>query len=241
MKSIPNLPSAVRTSLDLADLDDIDLIRDIEQCFGLEFATEELQTLQTVGDLVALLKTRDMDRRQHRAPCEEALTFYLLRSAFTPMLPRNEIKPALPMSRIRQLWGNRKVKELEEQLGLILPKQMRLWTTITLWLVYTGTTAIGMFFFGKLGFLLGIAVWMVAFFVARKFANCTFSGKTLKDFIIRTAHMNHGRLVTLGARNDESIMRKHLTQSIVEITGLEPERFNDNTRFYPLPKRKSAT
>ena len=87
----------VQSSLGLAgDLDDVELIEDVEEAFGIRFADCDLQQCRTVGDLFELVKGSLPEGERIGRGCATAMCFYRLRRAILANFGR-ELRPATPI------------------------------------------------------------------------------------------------------------------------------------------------
>ena len=94
----------MRTSLGLAgDLDDVELVEDIEQAFGVRLPDSELSKCQTVGDLFEMIVTRLPDNGVTANRCATAMCFYRLRRAIHTLAPDRQLRPSTPISTIADL------------------------------------------------------------------------------------------------------------------------------------------
>lgn len=94
---------AVRSSLGLGgDLDDVELVQDVEQAFGVRLPDYELSRCHTVGDLFELVAARlpsqaDADR------CATAMCFYRLRRAVLALAPDVQLHPSTPIDMLQAI------------------------------------------------------------------------------------------------------------------------------------------
>lgn len=100
----PKRGVGVRSSLGLAgDLDDVALVEDIEQAFGVRLPDDEVSRCQTVGDLFELVVDRLPDRIGNADRCATAMCFYRLRRAVLTLAPDMELRPSTPIEALRGL------------------------------------------------------------------------------------------------------------------------------------------
>ncbi len=134
------------SSLGLAgDLDDVELIKDVEEAFGYRFFNDEVERCSTVGHLFELVEMRlpDADRR---AACASAMCFYRLRRAL-----RNrtsiELRPTTPIDVLGSLPVRMLYQIIKSECGLRPPVSLiSIWGCIALLLVAAipiGAFAIG--------------------------------------------------------------------------------------------------
>lgn len=84
----------MRSSLGLGgDLDDVELVQDIEQAFGIRLPDDELSRCRTVGDLFQLVAAR-LPSRADADRCATAMCFYRLRRAVLTLAPDVQLHPS---------------------------------------------------------------------------------------------------------------------------------------------------
>jgi hypothetical protein len=78
------------------DLDDIEMLQDVEEAFGFQFADEEISRCRTVGDLFEFIEAR-LPSDRLAGGCATAMAFYRLRRAFQPRVSI-KLRPKTPIS-----------------------------------------------------------------------------------------------------------------------------------------------
>lgn len=93
----------MRASLGLAGgLDDVDLVRDVERSFDIQFP-DEVWNSETVGDLFALVMAQLPDRGSEPGRCASAMCFYRLRRMVLTLAPHLELRPSTPITVLRSV------------------------------------------------------------------------------------------------------------------------------------------
>jgi len=110
------------SQITIADLDDVEIVRAVEDAFKIKITDAEAAACETVGDLFNVVKSkvRIVDRGAER--CLTATAFWRLQSAFLQENSARWITPATPLSvlmpaRNRGMWW----RKLSLQSGLALP------------------------------------------------------------------------------------------------------------------------
>jgi hypothetical protein len=117
----------------VGDLDDVELIEDVEEAFGVRFADHELERCHTVGDLFELVETRLPDGSSS-GYCATAMCFYRLRRALRPLLAI-DLCPTTAIGELKGL-SVRNLHRLIENGGLRPPPPyISLWGCLALLLV----------------------------------------------------------------------------------------------------------
>jgi len=94
----------MRTSLGLVgDLDDVDLIEDVEQAFGVRLPDDELGRCETVGDLFELIIARLPDEPKTADRCATAMCLYRVRRAILTVAPLLDLRPSSPIGALRDV------------------------------------------------------------------------------------------------------------------------------------------
>jgi hypothetical protein len=114
----------MQDSLNLfGDGDDVDVLTDVENTFGIAITDREAETTLTVGQLYDLIQMKCANAGQTRA-CLSQIAFYRLRRALISQHVQIEIRPGTPISVVRQIEGNstgQKWKTLSHESNLTLP------------------------------------------------------------------------------------------------------------------------
>ena len=117
------------------DGDDVDLIHDIEQAFGLTLPDSELRNCLTVGDVFAQVAAR-LPADPSATRCGTAMAFYQLRRAFQPRV-RTRLRPETPLSALKGMQDATLHRIIAEQCNLSPPALcMSLWGCIALAMMF---------------------------------------------------------------------------------------------------------
>lgn len=209
----------LHTSLDLVgDGDEQDLLVAIEESFGFEFANDELNHVETFGQLYdAVLSHLPNSQPSRRTHCRSALAFRRLRHAMR-LIGMGDVRPSTPLRTVVVGYANqgKLLDRLECQSGLALgQREMAPWT-----LAFGVLTAIGLILWQLSGVEL---TWMrllagaVAFAIGGFVGGMIIAGVvsllsngwgtrfdrdlvTVGDLANRAAHLNFARL---GGRHDQ--------------------------------------
>lgn len=143
----------MRSSLGLiGDLDDVELIRDVEEAFGIRFCDFDLQRCSTVGELFGLIETQ-MPHGCTGEGCATAMCFYRLRRALQPRIA-TELRPKTPLRELSGLSVRRLHRIIEDECGLRPPPQ---------YLSILGCTALLLLVALPIGVIaMGVAWWIAA-------------------------------------------------------------------------------
>lgn len=111
-----------KNTLDLHDLDDVELLEAIESACGITYSNEEAERLRTVGDVYETLVEKLKAHDERRQVCFTAICFYRLRRALRELGPIADIRPN---SRIEELFPTRRVdpvlERIQKRTGMALP------------------------------------------------------------------------------------------------------------------------
>jgi hypothetical protein len=125
-------------TLNLVDLDDAELLRDVKRTFGIKVTHAEAAALRNVGDLYDLIEAKSPDAGSTRA-CLTQVAFYRLRRALRSMGVVGEIGPQTPLSALDEVEprpASARWRQLARAADLVLP---RLETPALRWLPDAGT------------------------------------------------------------------------------------------------------
>lgn len=110
----------MRSSLGLqGDLDDVELIEDVEEAFGLRFWDAELTRCRTVGDLFELVQAR-LPSEGSTGNCATAMAFYRLRRAIQPHVAIT-LRPNSPIAALNGISVRELHRIIKEECGLRPP------------------------------------------------------------------------------------------------------------------------
>ena len=127
------------------DLDDVELIQDIEEAFGLRFSDNELAGCWTAGDLFEVVEARLP--QGSGGSCATAMCFYRLRRALQPLVG-SQLRPHTAVDALEGVSVRRLHRINEQQCGLRPPlPYLSLWGCIALALAVAlplGTLALGL-------------------------------------------------------------------------------------------------
>lgn len=113
-----------------------DLLKEVEQTFGIQIADEEAEQCATVGDLYQIICAHSPNWDGQGGTCGSLMVFYRLRRSLSPGDKRS-VTPETPLSSIG-LKPSRLFKELEVSTGLRLPAYELTWLGTTGGLLVVG-------------------------------------------------------------------------------------------------------
>lgn len=159
---------AMRTSLGLGgDLDDVELVQDIEQAFGIQLPDGELSRCETVGDLFDLVVRRLPEEFGTGDRCASAMCFYRLRRAVMTIAPNVELRPSTSIEALRHVPVRSLYRALKTVDGMRPPvPNLSLWGCLSLFLAVAAP--IGLLIWGApgwtafLGFLVAIGLFRLS-------------------------------------------------------------------------------
>lgn len=116
----------MKDTLNLAgDGDDLDVIHDVEQTFGIKLTDAEAERTRTVGQLYDLIELKRPNAGSRTLACLSQIAFYQLRRALKGMGIEDEIMPQTPISVLERI-GPRSIcpkwRRLAQSSGLDLPR-----------------------------------------------------------------------------------------------------------------------
>lgn len=216
------------SSLKLDDpLDGVELIRTVEQAYGVRFGNET--AWRTVGDMEAALLER-FPTRERPGSCPTSMAFYRLRRAVSQALALDQrLTPRTPLRMLGRGSPKRHYSELRRRMELRLPNpsQSALGATGAL-LAIGGVPAI----FAAMAFH---AWWLLALLPAGvilvKLDPGRFGRTTLGDLARNVAALNYGALADEGADRRPHMVWRMLQQAVSSIADIEPERVSRDTAF----------
>src|SRR4051812_19332950 len=110
------------------DLDDVELIQDVEEAFGLRFSDNELAGCSTVGDLFEVVEARLP--QSSGGSCATAMCFYRLRRALQPLVG-GELRPNTNLAALSGVSVRALHRIIEQECGLRPPlRYVPLWGCI---------------------------------------------------------------------------------------------------------------
>jgi hypothetical protein len=225
------------SSLGLAgDLDDVDLIEDVEEAFGVRLADDEIERCSTVGQLFELIEAR-LPETPSGQSCATAMCFYQLRRALQPhsaiaLKPQTSISAlsAVPVRKLHQI--------IETECGLRPPPQyITFWGCLALLLVLAlplGLFAIGMPWWVALpSAALGIGLYR------RAPIQLPDEVETFGDLIRIVASRSIGALAAQGARLGPTEAWQSFTDVLSDHTQLSKDEIGPETLL--LAPKKATT
>lgn len=196
------------------DLDGVELVRDLERIFDVEISNNEAESIFTVGELYDLLVTKipanEVDRK-----CATAMAFFRLRGALRRLGCEQTLAPAFEMHSLRLGRMKSILKRLERDLELRLPstKPTRIGYAASLFCFLVGLV-------GALSFHPSVPPILVGLFAARAVIIYVDPGqlpkncRTLGDLAQKTAALNYGRLIKMGARHGRDDIWENLVEAL---------------------------
>jgi hypothetical protein len=206
------------------DLDGVEVVRDLQLFFDIKVSNEEAERIFTVGEFHDLL-LRKIPGNEADRKCAGAMTFFRLRGALRRLGYGQEFTPASDMRILERGSAKSNLKELERESGLDLPKAVvtRIGCLAALFCFFAIST-IGILCLlpappgSLLALLAGSAVLLgpLAAGAIIKYidpgrlpANCA----TLADLTKKTALINYGRLIRMGARHRDDDIWDNLLEA----------------------------
>ncbi len=117
----------------IGDLDDVELIQDVEDAFGLRFSNDELSGCRTAGDLFRLVETQLS--QSSAGSCATAMCFYRLRRALQPRIA-TDLRPKTAVVVLESLSVRDLHRTIKEECRLRPPlPYVSLWGCIALVLI----------------------------------------------------------------------------------------------------------
>ncbi|MEG3086944.1 acyl carrier protein [Sphingomonas sp. PB4P5] len=190
----------MKASLGLAgDLDDVELVEDIEQAFGVRLPDGELSNCDTVGDLFDLVLARLPDRGATADRCATAMCFYRLRRVVQRLAPGIQLLPSTPIDALRTVSVRSLYEAMEIGEGLRPPNPyLSRWGALSLLIAIAGP--IGLRFAGASWWLAGAALALGVILYRFSPVRLPPQAKTVRDFIELVAALNICELSAQGAR-----------------------------------------
>jgi len=190
----------MKASLGLdGDLDDLELVEDIEQAFGVRLPDAELSNCHTVGHLFDLVLARLPDPGATADRCATAMCFYRLRRVVQRLAPGIQLRPSTPMEvlcnlSVRSLYDTMRISE-----GLRPPNPyLSQWGALSLLIAVVGP--IGLRFAGASWWLSGSALALGVILYRLSPVRLPPQTRTVRDFVELVAARNIGELSAKGAR-----------------------------------------
>lgn len=220
-------------SLNLVGDDDLELLRAVEEAFGVGISDAEALHCETIGQLFHIVSSKLNLSEARGLGCPTAIAFFRLRAALRRLGHARRASPKTDLRTIfRQHGALRMHIRLARETGLKLPPLELHPTSVT---VLTLTVACGVAFSLWVGsdlLLIGSAVLAVisAFMLPKTIPE---GAASLGDFAASSAAWNYGRLSAQagGARSGD--VWKALTIVIRESVGSDFKvEMNSDTRFF---------
>jgi hypothetical protein len=190
----------MKASLGLSgDLDDVELVEDIEQAFGVHLPDRELSNCHTVGDLFDLVVARLPDHGATGDRCATAMCFYSLRRVVQRLEPGVQLRPSTSIDALRDLSVRSLYKSMQISEGLRTPNPcLSRWGALSLLIVVAGP--IGLRFAGASWLLAATAVTLGVILYRYSPVRLPPRISTVRDFVELVAARNIGDLSIRGAR-----------------------------------------
>lgn len=228
--------------LQLFGEDTCELVRTIEESFGIMFSEDELVHARTIGELGHCIMGKLEHPVSHQ--CLSAIVFYRLRRAFSILfnIPRAQIAPATSLYELMP-WKKRKKqwREIQNNLNFVLP-QLR-WS---LWLVALSMLIVGLVLalpalkalwsFGTASVLFtivaAIAIWVPVLVILSPLAR-TFpqSCETFGDLVKLTLARNYGKIASQHSTSSDREVLQALPQLIAAEVGSDVKEMSLETLF----------
>jgi hypothetical protein len=183
----------------------VDLDEALSDAFPGLVTEQELESLETLGDLHRLLLSRLGEDRRAAGACISSMAFYRLRRALRDIAPGVEVRPSTPLAAVGFLRSQTLAWTLRRRTGLDMPARVT-------WLSYVGSL-------GLFGFPVFLALgWQGLIAAAGLLALIPFdqgrlSGRcrTVGELAERAAALNYARLAEAGGRVREAELWNALT------------------------------
>lgn len=191
---------SMKASLGLAgNLDDVELVEDIEQAFGVRLPDGEISNCNTVGDLFDLVLARLPDRGGTADRCATAMCFYRVRHVVQRFAPGIQLRPSTPMDALRAVPVRTLYEAMEIGGGLRPPNPyLSRWGALSLLVAIAGP--IGLRFAGASWWFSGAALALGVILYRCSPVRLPPQAKTVRDFVELLAAHNIGELSAKGAR-----------------------------------------
>jgi hypothetical protein len=224
-------------SLNLADLDDVEFIEEVEQSFNIWFGEGQLP-FQTIGDLTAAVAAELAVENKH-GRCATSMAFYRLRRALqatSGFSPRPDTPLAEVLGRNQKRWA----KELEAQSGLrIHPPNLSWRGGIGCLGVMVAALCVLVQPFGSIALLGEFALLLVGLLVV-KLDPGRYPQATVGEFVQAVATANAGLLIAEGADTRPQAIAKVVVYIASQKSGIPAERIGSETAIFPLRTKNAA-
>ena len=226
------VPRRTQTTVDtiwFVDGDDLDLIRDIEQSFGLAFR-DEPSNWSTVGDIYNALLDR-IPADSEAGKCATSMAFYRTRSVLQRVTGANhQVKPSTRLVDVVSISQRRLFQQLSTELGVRRPPPTMSWWGLIgalTWLIgvfglFSSITAHRMF---PIMILLPMGMVMIVYDLG------SFGSTTVGDLARTIARMNFQHFVQNGADRRPKAIWDTLCALISDVSGVEPISITAKTRI----------
>jgi hypothetical protein len=217
------------------DLDDVELIQDLEEAFGLQFSDNELAGCRTAGDLFEVVESGLPE--SSAGSCATAMCFYRMRRALQPLVG-SELRPKTALRALDGVSVRRLHRIIEQECGLRPPlPYVSVWGCIALALVVALPVAT---------FTLGLTWWIagasaVAGLVLYRLAPIRLPQdlRTFGDLVRVVSARSIGTLARQGARLSPSDAWAAFTDILSHHSLLRKEAIAPDTLLYA--QRKAAS
>lgn len=225
----------------VGDMDDVDLLVDVEACFGIGITNSEAESCHTVGDLFTVLSGRFSLSNAKSGRCLSAMAFYRLRRAVSELHPEAKLRPDTRLAELTKLSPKALYREIENRSGLRLRTDAGLLAVAGKWVLLAGL----------ISFLPVLAiqppVWFapVAAVVIGGLVIGADRGKFPPDCELlgglanKAAARNIGRLTIAGGQPRDADLRNALTEVLSDHSSLPKSAIRPDTRFFKK-ERKAA-
>jgi hypothetical protein len=237
------------------DLDPVEVVELVEKVFDIEIANHEAEAILTVGQMYDLLLQKILANEINRK-CASAMAFYRLRRALNNIEPKGKLTPATDLSQYGTLSVKRLFRKLAEGAELRMPGQAitplaRTVTTLLL-IVFVVLPLLGLASIISHGLggpeiphLLVAPAWLVWVASLPLIALVDYvdpnrlakDSRTLGDLAKKTAPLNFGRLVNLGASARESEIWDALIEVLSGFSNFPADQISRDTYFLEYSTR----
>ncbi len=215
----------------VGDGDDLDLLAALEACFGVGITSSEAESLRTVEDIRALLRSRFSASSAKAGGCASAMAFYRLRKAFSELGAEVKLKPDTRLKAITTLSPKALFKRLGSRSGLRLRADSGalghagLYVLVTALLGLLPTLAIrpGFWFLPVMAAAFGVLLLVCD--RGRLPPDC----ETLGDLAKEAAARNLGRLTIAGAQPREKDLWNALTRVLSDYSAIPRSEIRPET------------
>jgi hypothetical protein len=225
---VPRRSQTTVETIRFVDGDDLDLIRDIEQSFGVAFG-DEPANWSTVGDVYNALVER-IPPVEEAGKCATSMAFYRTRTALQRITGTTDLlKPSTRLADFVSISQRRLFQQLSAELGVRKPRLAMSWWGLIgafgcLFGVFGVFSSIAAHWIFPVVILLPMGALMIAYDMG------SFRSTTVGDLARIVARMNFQHFAQSGADRRPQTIWDTLCALISDVSGIEPIRITAETR-----------